>query len=129
MEPDSSCCGGRWTPWVNYEQLARAILKTLADLDGSLAGNQVRFIRLHFEMTLQAFAKRFGVTHAAVSKWEKTGNKPTGMIWTTEKDIRLFVMRKLRVSPAEFLALYGKLEQRASNKSPKIELDAEKLAA
>ena len=42
-------------------------------------------------MTLQAFAARFGVSHVAVLKWEQRGNKPTGMTWSAEKDIRLFI--------------------------------------
>ena len=68
---------GKWTPAINYVQLAHAVLRHLAGLDGRLTGHQVRFVRLHFEMTLQAFAARFGVSHVAVLKWEQRGNKPT----------------------------------------------------
>jgi hypothetical protein len=75
---------GQWTPDVHYPNLACAVLRQLADLDGRLTGHQVRFVRLHFDMTLQAFAHRFGVSHVAVLKWEKRGEKPTGMTWSTE---------------------------------------------
>lgn len=120
---------GRWTPRINFNSLAKEVLHCLAGLDGRLSGSQVKFIRLHFEMTLQVFASRFGVTHVAVLKWEKAGAKPTGMSWSTEKDIRLFVSQKLSVKSEEFLAVYNRLETAARQKSVGIKLGAEKIAA
>ena len=46
-------------------------------------------------MTLQEFAKRFCVSHVAVIKWERANRVATAMNWTTEKDIRLFILCKL----------------------------------
>ena len=88
--PDRAGAGPHGTgPWeeelvINYVQLARAVLRQLAGLDGFLTGHQVRFVRLHFEMTLQAFAARFGVSYVAVLEREQRGNKPTGTTWSTE---------------------------------------------
>ena len=120
---------GKWTPAINYNLLARAVLCQLAELNGRLTGHQVRFVRHHFEMTLQAFATRFGVSHVAVLKWEQRGNKPTGMTWSTEKDIRLFIHQQLSGQPREFLQLYDHLSHVTSPRPARIMLQAEKLAA
>jgi hypothetical protein len=120
---------GKWTPNINYAHLARAVLRQLATLDGRLTGQQVRFIRLHFEMTLQAFAARFGVSHVAVLKWEQRGTKPTEMTWSTEKDLRLFIHQHLSGQPREFVQLYEHLVQVTAPRPSRITLNAEKLAA
>jgi len=89
----------------------------------------VRFARLHCEMTLQAFAARFGVSHVAVLKWEQRGNKPTGMTWSTEKDIRLFIHQQLSRRPHEFVRLYDQLSHVTAPYPARITLHAEQLAA
>src|SRR5579863_765149 len=83
---------GAWTPNINYKALAEAVLLLLSRKESRLTGHEMRFIRTHFEMTLQEFGRRFCVTHAAVLKWEKSKNKNTNMNWTTEKDVRLFIL-------------------------------------
>ena len=120
---------GRWTPNINYNELALDVLRELVALDGRLTGNQVKFIRNHFEMTLQAFATRFGVSHPAVLKWERAGEKPTGMTWSTEKDLRLFVKKLLKSNASAFLMLYSRLEKTTEFRPGKITVDASKLAA
>jgi hypothetical protein len=57
------------------------------------------------------------------------GNKPTGMNWSTEKDIRLFVIKELKCSAKDLFALYGQLEAVAVPRAKRIEVDAEILAA
>lgn len=120
---------GKWTPDVHYPNLARAVLRQLAELNGRLTGHQVRFVRLHFDMTLQAFAHRFGVSHVAVLKWEKRGEKPTGMTWSTEKDIRLFINQQVSGQPQEFLRLYERLALVIAPRASRITLHVEKIAA
>src|SRR5439155_602095 len=93
---------GAWTPDVNYDHLQRALLRALAAKPARLSGREVRFIRLADAMTLQQFAKRFGVTHPAVLKWERAGRRSTGMGWSTEKDIRLDVISRLEKKPGQF---------------------------
>ncbi len=102
---------GKWTPDIDYNALAKSLLQALSRLNGRLTGNQVRFVRHHFEMTLQQFAERLGVTHPAVMKWEKAGNRPTGMSWSAEKDIRLFITKGFTASAKDFLSLYQQLEE------------------
>ena len=120
---------GEWTPNVNYNALADEVLLALSRKGSRLTGAEVRFIRTHFEMTLQEFAKRFSVTHVAVLKWEKTKHTATVMGWATEKDVRLFVVTKLGSQAPAFAELYSSLETMPARKSSLIHLDAQDLAA
>ncbi|MCH7911240.1 MAG: hypothetical protein IIB38_16700 [Candidatus Hydrogenedentes bacterium] len=98
--------GKRWVPDIDYDAIIPVVLDTLARFPFYLTGNQIRFIRLHYDMTLKAFAERFGVRHSAVVRWEKRENKSTSMGWGTEKDIRLFVLGNLNIDPKDFMATY-----------------------
>ncbi len=101
---------GEWLPKINYARLADAVLKSLANKPSFLTGNEIRFIRNKFEMTLEEFGKRFYVSHQAVMKWEDSKGQPTKMSWATEKDMRLFIYKKLY--DRGLLEIYSKLEQR-----------------
>lgn len=121
---------GEWTPAINYNLLAKVVLKELCEKDSKLTGSEVRFIRQHFEMTLQQFAKRFGVTHPAVMKWEGMKNNSTGVNWATEKDIRLFVLHKLKSKSSEIVDLYSFLENvMDGERVSEVKVDARKIAA
>lgn len=120
---------GEWTPKVNYNNLAQTVLHALAFKTSRLTGSEIKFIRTHFEMTLQEFAKRFCVSHVAVLKWEKVKNQPTVMNWSTEKDIRLFVLSKLGVKLILIAQLYTKLESVPEQKSTTLNVDVDDLAA
>lgn len=120
---------GQWTPRVNYNTLRAEVLWRLAGLNGRLTGNQVRFIRRHHVMTLQQFGNRFGVSHPAVIKWERRGDDPTGMSWSTEKDIRLFIGHHLEEPAEQFKSLYIQLEAAAPDRAGKVSLEFEPLAA
>jgi len=114
---------GRWTPDVNYEELRSLVLETLAEKPGCLTGHEVRFVRLAHDLTLTAFAARFGVTHPAVLKWERAGGRPSGMSWSTEKDIRLFVLSRRPSAPKRFLDSYHRLEEKPRKTSGRISVD------
>ena len=120
---------GTWTPKINYNHLADAVLYSLAFKSSRLTGFEITFIRNHFEMTLQEFAGRFCVTHVGVLKWEKAKDKSTVMSWTTEKDIRLFILSKLHVKPTLIVQLYSELETIPEGKSAPLDVDAGDLAA
>jgi transcriptional regulator with XRE-family HTH domain len=120
---------GAWTPSINYNELALKVLRALAYKESRLTGNEIKFIRTHFEMTLQEFAKRFCVTHVGVIKWEKIKNASTAMSWSTEKDIRLFVLTRLAAKAQEFANLYDDLQELPSGKPEPIHLDVKKIAA
>lgn len=91
---------------INLGKFQRDVLHLVIYKNQSLAPAEIRFIRKYFEMTSTAFGKAFGVTHAAVLKWESgQGRLPP----TTELCIRLFVLDRLRAKNDEFGRLYHKI--------------------
>ena len=120
---------GQWTPEIDYNALTKAALLALSEKPVRLAGSEVKFIRLHFEMTLEQFASRFSVSHAAVIKWEKCQDEATKMSWAQEKDLRLFVIYSLLGKPKKLAELYVELEKEKSSQKRKIKLDIGELAA
>lgn len=120
---------GKWTPNINYNLLTEAVLIALCEKPVKLTGNEVRFIRQHFAMTLQQFAQRFAVSHVAVIKWEKVTDEPTNMAWTTEKDLRLFILSRLNSQPVEIANLYNELEAFKPAQKRIVKVDWEDVAA
>ena len=118
---------GSWTPKINYNELIQTILHLLAFKPSRLTGFEIKFIRTHYEMTLQEFAKRFCVSHVAVLKWEKPKAQVTVMNWSTEKDIRLFILSKLQVKAVLLVQLYNRLEMIPRQRSVTLEVDLETL--
>ena len=86
---------GVWVLDVNHQELKRQIFTELIFKKSRLTGNEVRAIRLYFEMTSSEFGQRFNVSHVAVLKWAAQGDSPTKMRWSQEKDIRQQVIYKL----------------------------------
>ena len=80
-------------------------------------------------MTVRDFAERFSVKHPAVIRWEKTRDKPTKMAWTTEKDIRLFILDELNKKASEFYKLYRILVKEASDSTKPIKLSVNDISA
>ncbi len=93
---------GVWTPAIDLNKLQKEVLLELSHKTGSITGNEVHFIRVYFEMTLEAFGKQFGVTHVAVLNWEKTKNKSAKINPTTELCIRLMILEKLNIGNQVF---------------------------
>ena len=122
---------GHWALKIKYNQLEKEVLRRLINYNYRLTGNQVRFIRLYFNLNLKDFGKRLGVSHVAVLKWEKTKNAETGMAWCIEKDIRLYAQTQLSKQAKELARTYQLLEDvpKSSNMKERIKLDARKLAA
>jgi len=68
------------------------------------------------------------VTHPAVLKWEKAGPRPTGLGWSTEKDIRLFVRSRLERQAGKFVEAYRELETQPGSKTTSLVLDTASIA-
>ena len=120
---------GAWTPDVDFNKLSDRLLEALARKPARLTGNEVRFIRHSVSMTLVQFARRFGVTHPAVIKWERSCNRPTVMTWAVEKDIRLEILRsRSELEPKEFMAAYAELEEEAAARPERIRLEVSQMA-
>ena len=95
-----------WVLDVDHQGLQKTVLTAVAQKPGALTGNEIRFIRLSQELTLKAFAEKFGVSHPAVLKWERAEDNVAKMAWTTEKDIRLFALASTRPKTDLFLKTY-----------------------
>jgi|SaaInlStandDraft_2_1057019.scaffolds.fasta_scaffold149618_1 DNA-binding transcriptional regulator YiaG len=119
---------GKWVLKLNFEKYEKAVLMALAHKQCRLSGNEIKFIRNYFELSLKEFGKRFGdVAHSAVIKWEKKKDAATSMNWACEKDIRLYVINFL--DPSYLRRLYSELEEVASEKITKIRLEAKEIKA
>lgn len=93
---------GTWTPDINLNILQKVVLLALAHCPTDLTGNQIRFIRAWLKLTQIEFGKLLGVTHPAVVKWEKSGNKASKMNLTTQRDMRLLLLDKLLTRDDDF---------------------------
>jgi len=99
-----------WLPDINYDKLAKLVLLVLAKKRMPLTGSEIRFIRYYFEMTVREFARRLGVKHTAVVKWESKQDHDASVTWGIEKDIRLFILDKLCKSNKAFRDSYKELD-------------------
>lgn len=94
---------------MSHGKFGPAVLGALAEKPTRLTGNEIRFIRQHYEMRLAEFGKVFDVSHPAVKKWEGKRDTATGMAWSTEVLIRLYVLNRLGVKPRAFQQIYKDL--------------------
>ena len=93
---------GVWTLDVDLNILQKVVLLALAHHSSDITGNQIRFVRNWLGLTQTEFGKLFGVTHPAVVKWEKTGNKGSKMNLTTQRDLRLWLLDQLLTKDDDF---------------------------
>ena len=104
--------GDDWAADIDFPRLFIRVLGVLSRLHRPLTGAEVRFVRQQHRLTQAAFAAKFGVSHVAVHKWEKRGAQATGMGWSTEKDLRLFIQSQLSRDPGALGQLYQELSRR-----------------
>lgn len=84
-----------WLPKIDVQYIANEIIKNLAIQEERLTGNQVKFIRSYFSMTLREFGKTVvHESHTAVSKWEKCGDEITNMNENTEQVLRIYIIEQ-----------------------------------
>jgi len=88
-------------PLIDHRLLADKVCRCLAEKPTRLTGNEVRYLRLHFKISLERLGEYCGVTHAAVKRWENKGDEFTQMNWSNEKFLRLFVLVNLGATPTE----------------------------
>jgi len=120
---------GEWVPYIDYNKLDKVVLMEICKMPYRLTGNQVRFIRLYFEKTLEDFADLFKVKHSSVINWEKKKDKIAKITWGTELAIRLFVFYQLEAK--RFKQDYAKLidQDFLEDATIQMELDAQRLMA
>lgn len=110
---------GEWILDINLSKFQLSVLHMLIRKPISLTGKELRFIRKYFEMTITEFGHAFGVTHAAIVKWEAG---QTRLSPTTEVYIRLYVLERLRAKDEEIGKLYHniRIDQLAKSKKKDV---------
>jgi DNA-binding transcriptional regulator YiaG len=120
---------GEWILDINLEHFQKIVLLNLVRKPVSLSGAELRFIFDYLKMSTREFAHLFGVTHAAVLKWE---NEKSRMNPCTEVCVRLHVLDHLKVADKEFRKLYLKISHQDLINFEKsdilLEIDADKIA-
>lgn len=101
---------GVWTPNIDYNAFHRAVLWALAHKPNRLTGDEIRFIRQYFDMTLVEFGNYFDVSHPAVMKWESAQADAPSIKWSLERDLRLFIIDNLSEQPTALGELYRSLK-------------------
>src|SRR6476620_10896615 len=89
---------GEWVLDINLNIFQIEVLKNVIEKLNPLQAGELRFIRNYFEMTTTAFGEVFGVSHAAVIKWEN-GQLPAPPM---DVYIRMYVMDRLNAKNADF---------------------------
>lgn len=120
---------GEWAMDIDFNALQRKVLKKLASKPTTLTGAEIKFIIDYLELSTRNFAKLFGVTHAAVLKWEQ---EKTRMNPGTEACVRLHILNYLKATDKEFRKIYSRISPenlaRSSGESSPLEIDALKIA-
>lgn len=89
---------GEWSPKIDVRRISENVIRELPHQNERLSGNQIRFIRTYFEMSLREFASKLvNESHAAVAKWEKFELNPTNMDENIESMLRLYIIDKVSV--------------------------------
>jgi DNA-binding transcriptional regulator YiaG len=87
---------GEWTPKIDVRKVAENAIRELPYQKERLSGNQIKFIRTYFEMSLREFASQVvNESHNAVAKWEKFGTESTNMDENIESMLRLYIIDKV----------------------------------
>lgn len=120
---------GEWVLDINLADFQKVVLLTLAKKPIPLSGPELRFIIDYLKMSTREFAHLFGVTHAAVLKWE---NEKSRMNPSTEVCLRLYLLNYLKVADKEFRRLYLTISPMgladSENSEILLEIDADKIA-
>ncbi len=119
---------GVWALSVDHNLLNKSVAIALAHSDGRITGNQLKFIRYFFKMTLKEFGARFGVAHPTVISWEKKFKKPTHMEWGTEKDIRMEIVNRIYNNPELIGKLFSNLTAKPKHSSEELDLPVLEVA-
>lgn len=88
---------GELHPKIDVRKVADSAIRLLVTQESRLSGNQIRFIRSYFAMSLRDFAKVVNESHAAVKKWEDFLGETTNMDLNIEIMLRLYIYDRVVV--------------------------------
>ena len=114
---------GEYAPKIDIKAIADRAIKGLTLQKTKLTGNQVRFIRSYFSLSLREFGKMVNESHTAVRKWENFQNKSTNMDPNIETTIRLYIYDKVCIKnsndKSKFYDQYRVITEIISNQESK----------
>jgi DNA-binding transcriptional regulator YiaG len=106
---------GTFHPKIDVRKVSDSVIESLITQRTRLTGNQVKFIRTYFSMSLREFAKVVSESHTAVMKWENFAEKPTNMDINIESMLRLYicdrVMTQNKQNKKDFYNQYRKVTE------------------
>jgi len=106
---------GEWHPKIDVRKVADFAIKSLVAQESRLTGDQIRFIRSYFSISLRDFAKVVNESHSAVKKWEDFSDKPTNMDLNIEIMLRLYIFDQVVIKTErkkiEFYNCYASLKK------------------
>jgi DNA-binding transcriptional regulator YiaG len=88
---------GEFHPKIDVRKTADLAIKSFVTQKTRLTGNQIKFIRTYFSMSLRKFADLVNESHMAVKKWEAFKNDPTNMDRNIEIMLRLHIYDHIAV--------------------------------
>lgn len=82
-------------PKIDVKAVADNAIHSLVLQKTRLTGNQIKFIRTYFAMSLREFAKVVNESHMAIKKWENFKAEPTNMDKNIEIMLRLYIYENI----------------------------------
>jgi DNA-binding transcriptional regulator YiaG len=82
---------GELQPKIDVRKVADSAMKSLVLQKSRLTGNQIKFIRKYFSMSLRDFSKIVNESHMAIKKWEDFNDEATNMDRNIEIMLRLHI--------------------------------------
>lgn len=88
---------GELVPDVDFHQFAKPLIEYIcANQEIPLSGNQVKFIRHYFGMSLREFANFLNVKHQSVMRWEGKKQSAARIDVNTEIIMRIKILKNLK---------------------------------
>ncbi|APC96148.1 helix-turn-helix transcriptional regulator [Francisella tularensis subsp. novicida] len=84
-----------WCPIIDDIAIANEWIKKIGESKDRITGNQLKFIRSYFKMSLRQFSEVVNESHTAIAKWEKSGNEVAKMDLNIEKIIKMYICREV----------------------------------
>ncbi len=111
---------GELVPDVDFDKYAKPLIEHIcARQDVPISGNQVKFIRNYFGMSLREFAKMLNVTHQSVMRWEEHLASNAHIDAHTELILRLIVVRRMQSKEVVIKSILSRVENLATVKQMK----------
>ena len=92
---------GEEHPKIDVRNVADQAINSLVSHKSRLTGNQIKFIRTYFSMSLREFAEVVNESHMAVKKWENFRNESTNMDKNIEIMLRLYIFDRIDIKTSK----------------------------